>query len=388
MFRALTGKELRLLLRDAHGLAVLFLMPTVFILVMSLAMQDAFNREQAAPLTVAVISEDTGPLGEKVAQRLREADELQVVPAAQAHDFQVQLPSQFSQQLFENPDDPEQTLFIWSSDPTVLPQARAAFRAALIGAVLQVQGNELLDIMEREQGADLSRLRAVMDPNGWNIERPQSSSGGQLPSAVQQSVPGWLVFAMFFVVIPLSAVVITEREQGTDLRLRAMQLSAWWLLFARLPPYFLVNMLQFAAMLAVGAWLVPLCGGDALKLPAKFSGLAVLLVVASATSLAAIGLAMLVATIARTSVQAIALGGTLNLVFGALGGIMVPKIVMPAGMQTAAMASPMSWALEGFWDILLRSGGLQDVLPESAALSIFGLLALMLSAWLHGQRSL
>lgn len=384
MFLALAGKELRLLLRDTHGLAVLFLMPTVFILIMSLAMQDAFDKDGERPLTVAVAADGAGPLGKQVIERLRQSDQIKLVAKNKTHDFQVTLPPGFSEQLFDAPDNPQQPLFTWSSQPTVLPQARAAFRAALIGAVLQVQGNELIDIMEREQGAELSRLREVMDPQRWNIATPSAATGGALPSAVQQSVPGWLVFAMFFVVIPLSAVVITEREQGTDLRLRAMQVPVWRLLFSRLPPYFLVNMLQLAAMLAVGLWLVPVFGGEGLSLGVHPTGL---LVVAGATSLAAIGLAMLVATVARTSVQAIALGGTLNLVFGALGGIMVPKAVMPLQMQTATAASPMSWALEGFWDILLRGGTPVDAWPECAALCIFGLVALALAVLIHSRKA-
>lgn len=384
MLYALASKELRLLLRDVHGLAVLFLMPTVFILIMSLALQDAFDRERAQPLRVSVTSEDAGALGQQVAARLRSRAGVELVPAGQAHQFQLYLPPGFSEQLFAAPDDPAQPLLRWSADPTVPAPARAAFAAALTGAVLQVQGETLISLMEREQDADLSRLREVMDPSRWHLQRPGSTGGGARLNAVQQSVPGWLVFAMFFVVIPLSAVMITEREQGTDLRLRAMQVPAWALLFARLPAYFLVNMLQLAAMLAVGVWILPLLGGQALDLGTHPAGL---LAVASATSVAAIGLAMLVATLARTSVQAIALGGTLNLVFGALGGIMVPKIVMPAGMQAATAVSPMSWALEGFWDILLRAGSIRDAWPECAALCAFGMITLALAAGLHARSS-
>jgi ABC-2 type transport system permease protein len=46
----------------------------------------------------------------------------------------------------------------------------------------------------------------------------------RLPSSVQQNVPAWLIFAMFFVVIPVSSIFIIERQQGTLQRLRAMGL--------------------------------------------------------------------------------------------------------------------------------------------------------------------
>lgn len=379
MFIALVVKELRLLSRDIHALAVLFLMPTAFILIMSLAMQSAFGGGEGPVLTVTVTADDAGPLGERVVEQLRQVQALRMVPADADHDFRLLLPPGFSKQLLDSPGDPDQPLLAWSSEPTILPQARAAFRGALIAAVVRVQADAFLRQIKPFMGVDVAQLRRVTDPQRWHID-VKVGANAPVPTAVQQSVPGWLVFAMFFVVVPLSSVIITEREQGSDLRMRALQVPAWKLLFSRLPPYYLLNMLQLAAMLAVGVWLLPLFGGQALTLGAHPAGL---VMVASATSLAAIGLALLVATVAKTNVQAFALGGALNLVFAAVGGIMVPKMIMPQGMQTLAALSPMSWALEGFWDILLRSGSLADSLVQCAALSAFGLACLAMATVLY-----
>ena len=381
MLYALAMKELRLLSRDVHGLAVLFLMPTIFILIMSLAMQNTFSGNNGPVMTATVQVDDAGLMGERVVKELRRSGAVEIVPAEAPHDFRLQLPATFSDQLFDAPGDPEHALLSWSSDGAVLPQVREVFRRLVIGAVMRVQGEGLIRDFERQQRSDLTHVRRIMDSQEWHIAM---GAGTTLPTAVQQSVPGWLVFAMFFVVIPLSAVIITEREQGTALRLRALQVPAWRLLLSRLPPYFILNMLQLAAMLAVGIWLVPLLGGQPLSLgdrPLDF------LVIAMPTSLAAIGLALLVATIARTNVQAIALGGTLNLVFAALGGIMVPKIVMPAIMQKVAVISPMDWAFEGFQDILLRSNGsLLDVLPQCAALVAFGAACLGVAGVMYHRK--
>ncbi|MGC3961887.1 MAG: hypothetical protein QM803_00805 [Rhodocyclaceae bacterium] len=43
MLRALMAKELRALLRDIHGLGALFVMPLVFIVIMSLALKDVLQ---------------------------------------------------------------------------------------------------------------------------------------------------------------------------------------------------------------------------------------------------------------------------------------------------------------------------------------------------------
>jgi len=221
--------------------------------------------------------------------------------------------------------------------------------------------------------ADAEKLRDRIDPSGLPVEEIYVGVSGvrAAPNAVQQSVPAWLVFAMFFVVLPIATSVLAEREQGTLQRLALLNVSPARLLAAKFPAYYLVNLAQFALMLLVGITLVPWLGGDRLDLHHGVDGL---LLVASGLSVAAIGFALLVAVVARTAVQATVVGGVANLILGAVGGVMVPKMVMPPAMQAASVISPMSWALEGCWDILLRGGGARDVLAESAALVAFGLV--------------
>jgi ABC-2 type transport system permease protein len=101
---------------------------------------------------------------------------------------------------------------------------------------------------------------------------------------------------------------------------------------------------------------------------------------AAAVSLGALGYALLIATVAKTTEQATIIGGAGNIVLAAIGGVMVPKFVMPAAMQTLANFSPMSWGLDGFLNVLLRNGQLRDVLQPAAELSAFGLVTLALAA--------
>ena len=197
-----------------------------------------------------------------------------------------------------------------------------------------------------------------------------------MPSAVQQSVPAWLVFSMFFIVIPISNTFISERGQGTLMRLKSMNVSQFSLIMGKMIPYLLINAIQVVIMIAIGVYVVPLFGGTALTLGVSLGGL---ILIALTVSFSAISLALLIASLARTTEQATTIGGVLNIIFGALGGIMVPKFVMPGFMQDLANLSPMSWGLEGFLDIFLRNGSVSDVLPESLSLFIFGVIMLTLT---------
>jgi ABC-2 type transport system permease protein len=138
----------------------------------------------------------------------------------------------------------------------------------------------------------------------------------------------------------------------------------------------LINALQVIMMIAIGRFIVPLFGGTALTLGEGPGGL---LLITASVSFSAIALALFIASIARTTEQATTIGGVLNIIFGALGGIMVPTFVMPGFMQELANISPMSWGLEGFLDIFLRNGGISDVLPESLALVLLGAVMLTLT---------
>jgi ABC-2 type transport system permease protein len=190
-------------------------------------------------------------------------------------------------------------------------------------------------------------------------------------------VPAWLVFSMFFVVIPLSNTFIAERNYGTLTRLQSMNISTAFLLAGKLLPFFIVNLIQVVLMILVGVFVVPLLGGDALTMGDSYSGL---LLITTAVSFSSISLALLVASIAKTTEHATTIGGVFNIILAAIGGIMIPKFVMPHFMQTLSVVSPMSWGLEGFLDIFLRNGNVLDVLPESLLLFSFGMVMLSTTA--------
>ena len=157
------------------------------------------------------------------------------------------------------------------------------------------------------------------------------------------------------------------------------------LLFGRIVPYCAVNLVQAALMLAAGVTLVPWLGGEALALPARWDLLAA---VTFATSLAAVGWGLLVAVTSRTLEQATVIGGVGNILAAAIGGIMVPRFVMPESMQTLANASPMAWALDGFHAVLLRQGAAADIAAPCAKLVLLALVLLGAALWAHHRRRL
>ena len=396
---ALVSKELRLLSRDWQGLAVLFILPAIFILIMSIAMQEAFGERQAVRIDYLLIVPTTTEVSGEFVRALREHPVFrpQLVTAAelpastssdeQAYAITVRLADDFARRLpLSDRGAGEPPLLTVVLAPTVKPYVRELLYATLRQAAVKARVQQLFGTALPPGMQDLDAIGAVSVQTRYGIAAPGATlTAGRPedtiapPTAVQQNVPAWLIFAMFFVIVPLSTTFLSEKQQGTFLRLQLLNISPLQSLLAKLVPYYAINLLQLLLMVAVGRYLVPLLGGDRLNWPSSFVGL---FLIASAVSFAAIGFALLIATLARTSTQATTLGGVFNIIFGAVGGIMVPKFVMPPVMKRIADVSPMSWALEGYLDVFLRHAPWSAVVPESLALLGFGgamlLLALLL----------
>jgi ABC-2 type transport system permease protein len=195
----------------------------------------------------------------------------------------------------------------------------------------------------------------------------------EMPNSTQQSVPTWIVFGMFFMIIPMSTIFINERKQNTLARLSSMDISVFSMITSKLVPYLFIAQIQVWLMVAVGIYLVPLLNTPALAINGSIAALTLL---SFSLSLSAVGLSTLIAVSASSSEQATTIGGISNILLGAIGGVMVPKFIMPETMQHLANISPMSWGLDGFLDIFLKGADAFMVLNDSLMLMLFGGLTL------------
>lgn len=385
----LVSKELLLLRRDWHALALLFVMPAFFILVMSLAMRDVFATGRTSTFAYYLVNDDSTAFASSIADGIGKHQIFRAVSPDSIPDrksallsgkvqFEVRIPLGFTRAL---PDSVPMRISVVSSagvSPPINELFRAAVREAVTSVYLKARIAALLP--EVAAGGDAGQLLQMERVNALLEEQTLYASAelSRRPTSVQQNVPAWLVFAMFFVALPLSTTWLQERSQGTLTKLRSLGLSPTVLLVGKLVPYLLVNVIQVLLMLAVGALVVPALGGDALSLGHSPAALAA---IALATGIAAVSYGLLVANLVATTEQATIVTGATNLLLGALGGVMVPRFIMPEALQQISLLSPMSWGLEGFLDVLLRDGGLKTVLPRVLALLAFALVALTLGAY-------
>ena len=357
-------------------------MPVLFVVVMSVAMKDLYD-PPLHTLRHAIDVRDTGEYAGEVGRLW-----------AVGHGPAVPLPADWKTQLREGrlkyvivldeglskelavlamPATPRIHLL---AEPGLDGNLFNALRAELQAVAGQLKARGALVTLGEPVGpatTDTSRL----------VSAERHASGGPRPSSVQQNVAAWLVFGMFFVIAALSNLFLEERRCGALARLRSLGVPPATLLASKALPYFGVNLLQAAMMLAVGVWLMPRLGAGALSFAQVDAG--ALLLVVGAIGAAAVSLALALSCLVRTAAQAAAVGPVLNVLMAALGGIMVPTFVMPPVMQTIAALSPMNWGLEALLTVLLRGGGIAQAAPLVLRLAAFAVVMLM-AAWLLFER--
>lgn len=397
-------KELRLLSRDLHGVAVLFMMPILFMLIMSAALSNDNELSQEAP--IVLLSAPNQSLNDGFLQALKDEDlNVQQGDLAELKAFQEDLQAGKFSLLIANLN--EKTTALSEDKPLQLWLNPSVDRGWLLGVkgVLQKHYTQLrleqymadnkitlknnkqkqIKEIEKKVNQDLDKKFAQINDylakELWQ-EVYLNRQGKEVakPNSVQHSVPAWLIFGMFFIMIPLSNVMAMERQTNTITRLRMARASAFQLIIAKLIPYFMINQLQFIGMIALGYLVLPKLDMPAFTLSGDWLPYAVL---SSAVSLAALGYGLLVSVVARTTEHAVVLGGGGIIIMAAIGGIMVPTYVMPDIMQTVAQWSPMGWALSGFQNLLLNQYELSQIANELGKLTAFGLTALGLAALIY-----
>jgi ABC transporter DrrB family efflux protein len=174
-------------------------------------------------------------------------------------------------------------------------------------------------------------------------------------------VPGLVGIILQLVTLFLTAFsIVREREQGTLEQLFVTPVGKAGLLLGKLIPYSLVGFLETLIVLTVMVFLfgVPIRGSVPL-----------LLALSTLFLLCALGLGMLVSTIARTQLQAMQFAFLIMLPSVLLSGFMFPRAQMPFPIYIMTFAIPATYFLEILRGVVLRDADIIDLLPQIAGLT-------------------
>jgi len=190
----------------------------------------------------------------------------------------------------------------------------------------------------------------------------------------QSLVPSYTVMFAFFLVLTVGWLFVAERRQGTLKRLRAAPLSRAEILLGKMVPCFLLSVAQGFFLLAAGKVVFDMrLGNQPFWLAA----------VVISTSVAAMGLSLLVASLARTEAQVAIYGTLLVLVLAGISGcLMGDPELMPERMKLLSRFTPHAWAMDAYSQLLLRpEPNLLLVGEACGVLVLFGAAFVGLAWW-------
>jgi len=201
---------------------------------------------------------------------------------------------------------------------------------------------------------------------------------GKKPTSVQQNVPAWALFGIFFIAVPMAGALIKERHDETLARLLTLPVSFLSVMTGKIIAYVLVCLTQFGFILFIGKYILPLLGTPMLDMG---SDPVAVIIITLCAILAATGFGILLGTIAKTDEQASMVGPISIVIAAALGGIMVPVYAMPKIMQEISIYSPLAWGHDAFLEVFVRGGNIRTVSGDIIALLSF-FIATVLMSWI------
>jgi len=350
MLSAMIKKEFLLVLRDRHALLALFIMPVIFILIMSVAMRNQFSTNNIE-FTLYAKDSDKSQMSKEIISNIKEDKSFILLNKKRDAQFIVRIPKHY----FKDTSKKIEIIV----NKSIKSDQIEIFKSMLSKHLLSAKFSSM-----------------AIDISNDNLYKVKYNNSKSIPNSTQQSVPAWIVFGMFFIIIPMSTIYVNERKQNTLARLNSMNVSILSMTLSKSVPYLVINQIQVAIMLGVGMFFVPLFDTPALEINGSIGAI---ITISLALSTSAIGVSTLIAVSASSAEQATTIGGILNILLGAIGGVMVPKYIMPESMQKLADLSPMSWGLDGFLDIFLKAADASIVIQDAMKLFLFGIIALIIS---------
>lgn len=195
---------------------------------------------------------------------------------------------------------------------------------------------------------------------------PENFKARPVPDTYQQTIPGYTVMFVFFIITTLTSSIYQERLLGTFRRLLSAPVSRAELLGGKLLASMSIGLAQVFILFAIGVLIFKLnLGSD----PLAFFLLTVALVAAANT----LGLA-----VSTTRVRGGAVAVPL-IVSALLGGSMFPLDLMPSFLRSLSVLMPHYWAITGYQNLMVRGMGLQEVFAQIAALVVFAAIFFLIA---------
>jgi ABC-2 type transport system permease protein len=413
-------KDLNLMRRDKAGLFWIFIFPLIFALFFG-AINNNRGSSNAGGLKVIVVDLDQSPESTALLSRLKKNEALTVsekpradaeaeVRRGDAQAFLV-IPESFGKHGFFSRSAPpaelgmdpsrkaeggylegmlHEAIYAGLADRFTDPKKTVAdARRAREELSKSTDANQkilwlgfLADLEKHFDKID-PKLLATDDSAGAMMKQPikrvdvaEDKSGRPL-SAYEVTFPSAILWGLYGCVMSFAISIVSEKTQGTLLRLRTTPLTWGHILAGKGLGCFLACLAVATALLVVGK----LFFGVRVLQPVG------LLVAIPLAAFAFTGLMMFVATLGSSERAVAGAASGIFMPLAMLGGGMIPLFFMPTWLQQAASISPFKWGILALEGAIWRGYEVTDYLLPCLVLIAFGAAGFTLGVMMLTRRS-
>ncbi|GIV34573.1 MAG: ABC transporter [Chitinophagales bacterium] len=411
--KATLTKDLKLLLRDRMGLAFMFVMPIILVIVITGIEHSAYNLINEKKIKVLLCNKDTGDVSARLVSALYESAFFVIDtlgPETDSHQLQQRLlqddylialliPQHFSLYLQQKAacitenalvdfgikdssevDCPSGDLSLqYFYQPALSQSFRSSVEGALRSNLQAVENSLIVQTLYRSLSRSTmtaSFQEKLQSPTSVTAIAASQNARRSMPNATQHNVPAWTIFAMFFMVMSLGSGLVREKLSGSFIRLKTLPTPFITALFSRQIVYMGVAMIQLIIIFTLGIWLFPQIGLPRLHLPDDLAGL---VVISLLTAWCAVNYASAVGSLSETIDQANGYGAVSVVILAAIGGIMVPAFAMPPAFKYIMYISPLYWCLDAYYSLFLEGASIPNIWHNILFLALFSTALLSVS---------
>ena len=364
-FRALIKKEMTHMLRDPRTLVFIFMMP-----IMQLVLLGFVNNTDIKNVPTVVFNQDNSHASRALLDSFNATgyfsfdyavysqEEVNDLIASGKASVGIVIPPDYGINLTTG-KTADVLVLLDGANPTVAGSVLSA--AALVG---QAHGASVRSQQLSLRGP-VGSVASPVDVRTRVLYNPDLLSSYNI-------VPGLVAMILFQTATSLTALaIVKERERGTIEQLIVTPIRSWELIIAKIIPYILVSFANTILIMAVGTFLfgVPLRG----SLVLLFSLVGLYL-------LPTLGLGLLISTAARTQQQAQLMTMPIMLPSMLLSGVFFPTSSLPVFLQAIGNLLPLTYFVIILRSIVIKGVGLNMIMPQVIALTIFAILLLGLAA--------
>ncbi|PFL16185.1 ABC transporter ATP-binding protein [Bacillus cereus] len=361
---ALCWLELKQILIRPQSYILMFGMPIIFTLIFGGLLGGSGN----AKVNISLVDKDDSVLSSKYYEEIKKSDLISIEKVTYEEGKQmienkkssgvIIIPKDFQKSMLDR--KVENIQFQASADFTGGTSVEQVLASAL--KKMEIEVSAARDFEKKSNTSWETMYETIYTKvNPVSIQKESILHDDQKLNNVTGRAAGFSILFVMIVMLSATGTILKARQLGVWSRLLGTPVSRVQILAGYILSFFLIGWIQFGVLMILTHSLFDVQWGNLLGV----------ITLVSVLLLAVIGLALLLASIVKTTEQQSALGNIVVISTCMISGLYWPVEIEPAWMQTAANFVPQTWAMRGFTELIVRGGTLADIGGYVGILSLF-----------------